>query len=154
VRNRTEDRHQRFSPGIKEDGMRFVWLMVVLAVVALVAAPALAQDMPGQGDPGKRIEGNVSAVDQQNKTVDVSGMTLHVTDKTQISGPGMKPSDLASLKEGDRVRASYSHKAGQDVADRIDIVAPGGAMAPGGGGGGMQQPSAPRGGSSGGGGGY
>lgn len=137
--------------------MKPLRLIVFLLAVALMAAPALAQqsdqgamgnqgsmsDQGAMSDPGagghakmQHVSGKISAIDQTNNTLQVSGETLKVTDKTKFKGT----SGLSSLKEGDQIHAAYKMvKAGENMATRIELMPPSSEAPAGGGAGGMEQ---------------
>jgi hypothetical protein len=136
------------------------------------AAPEQQQDPAAGGQAGpqaaapaaemKEIEGTISGLNAQQKSLKIGGFAglfgtdLQVTDQTRfVSAAGAAPADFSSLKEGDRVRASYQKVGDKNVANEIMILsAPG--QAPGAAGeekGGAAAPSAPEGGAAGAGGG-
>lgn len=128
--------------------MRFLTAVAsILALLALVVAPALAQTQapappgpPARPAPGagaitpekpttKEVEGTVKKVDPTAKSVQVSsgllglfGATLEVTDQTKISVEG-KDGALSDIREGARVKASYESRDGKNVAKSIDVMA-------------------------------
>jgi len=109
------------------------------AAVAQQQAPG-AQQPPEEGAaaPGaqpaeqmREVEGEISNVDMENRTVRVGGFAglfgtdLQVTDQTRIvPAPGAPAADFSSLKEGDRVRASYQRVGDRNVANEIVILSP------------------------------
>jgi hypothetical protein len=129
-------------------------LIVLLSVLALLLVPALAigagEDMGGMGGmKGQQMEGTISSIDMQNKIMHLqpsqagqAPMTLYLSDKTQVMGPEGAAMDWSSLKEGDRIRASFMKQDGKDMANKVEVLSGAGAGGAGGaGGGGMQQPS-------------
>ena len=136
--------------------MRPMRLIVLLAVLALMATPVLAQqsDQGSMGggmnaqDPGAggamnkmHAEGDVSNIDQQNKTLQLSEAgqapkTLHFSSNTQVIDQNGQMGSIGSLKDGDRIRANYKKSDGKNEATKLQIMAPAGQ-----GGGMMQQPS-------------
>jgi Cu/Ag efflux protein CusF len=128
----------------KEDGtMRFLTAVAsIVALVALVVAPALAQSQapappsstprPAPATPDKpttkEVEGTVKKVDPATKSVQVSsgllgifGATLEVTDETKIHVQG-KDGALSDIREGAKVKASYESRDGKNVAKSIDVM--------------------------------
>ncbi len=121
-------------------------LMVFLAIVVVVgfsapiamaqmaptpppkpAPPAAAPMTPSPLPPQeKTIDGPVKGVDPIEKTVKVGwfmglfSTTLHVDDNTQIAAQGSKLS-LVGIREGDRVKASYESRDGDNVAKSINV---------------------------------
>lgn len=86
-------------------------LLSAMAVMA-VAAPALVaatpqapapddKDKPGMLQP---VQGKVTAVDQEKKTISVAEKTLHVSENTLITRKG-ETIELAALKVGEEVHA-------------------------------------------------
>jgi Cu/Ag efflux protein CusF len=128
--------------------MRFLTAAAsIVALLALVAAPALAQTQapappgsaprpaPGAGAVApekpttKEVEGTVKKVDQAARSVQVSsgllgifGATLEVTDETKIHVQG-KDGSLSDIREGAKVKASYESRDGKNVAKSIDVMA-------------------------------
>jgi Cu/Ag efflux protein CusF len=127
--------------------MRFLTVMVwILAMLALVAAPVLAQTQapsasparPAPGAPAaekapekpKEVEGTVKKVDPATKSVQVSsgllglfGATLEVDDQTKINVQGKDKGSIADIQEGAKVKASYESRDGKNVAKTIDVMA-------------------------------
>jgi Cu/Ag efflux protein CusF len=74
----------------------------------------------------KLLDGPVKKVDSASRSVEVGwflglfGTTLEVTDDTHIAVAGQKGS-LADIREGDRVKASYEARDGQNVAKSIEV---------------------------------
>src|SRR5262249_10522582 len=76
----------------------------------------------------KQIEGTVSKVDASAKTIEVStgffglfGATVRVGDATQIRVLG-QPATLTEIRKGDRLKASYEVRAGNNIAKSIDVM--------------------------------
>jgi hypothetical protein len=105
--------------------------------------PGAAGAQQGQGAaPGqtKEVEGEISSIDAQNQTLRVGGFaglfgtSLQVTDQTKfVPSQGAEAVDFNSLKEGDRIRASYQMVGDRNVANEIEVISPkaGAAPAPG-----------------------
>lgn len=125
--------------------MRFLTAAAsIVALLALVVAPVLAQTTPpAPGSPArpapapekampektKEVEGTVKKVDPTTKSVQVSsgllgifGATLEVTDETKINVQG-KDGSLADIREGAKVKASYESRDGKNLARSIDVMA-------------------------------
>ncbi len=75
----------------------------------------------------KRLDGPVKKVDPASKAVEVGwffglfSTKLAVTDDTRIAVEGGKGS-LADIREGDRVKASYEARDGQNIAKSIEVI--------------------------------
>lgn len=75
----------------------------------------------------KLLDGPVKKVDPTSRSVEVGwflglfGTKLAVTDDTHIAVAGMKGS-LSDIREGDRVKASYEARDGQNVAKSIEVI--------------------------------
>jgi Cu/Ag efflux protein CusF len=120
-------------------------LIVLLSVLALLLVPALAIGAgEGMGDPkamkGQQMEGTISSIDMQNKIMHLqpsqagqAPMTLYLSDKTQVMGAAGAAMNWNQLKEGDRIRASFMKQDGKDMANKVEVLSPGGAAAPRGG---------------------
>jgi len=120
--------------------MKAVKLIVFLVVVGLMATPALAaggssdQGSSDQGAGGaakmSQAEGRIDKLDPSNKTMEVargeglSPLTLKVDRSTEIMDRNGAKVDFSTLKQGDRVWASYHRKDNQDVAQKITIMSP------------------------------
>lgn len=115
--------------------MKAVKLIVFLVVVGLMATPALAAN--GSSDQGaggaakmSQAEGRIDKLDPSNKTMEVargeglSPLTLKVDSSTEIMNRNGAKVDFSTLKQGDRVWASYHRKDNQDVAQKITIMSP------------------------------
>lgn len=95
-----------------------------------------AEQPPAAGAEGqqaemKEVEGKISSLDPQNKTMKVGGLAglfgteLHVTDQTRfVPGPGVPSADFSALKEGDRIRASYQKVGDRNVANEVVVLTP------------------------------
>jgi len=90
--------------------------------------PPGSQAPPPEVPKEKQIEGTVSKVDPVAKTVGVStglwgllGATVQVVEETQIMVQG-QPSALTGIKEGDRVKASYEVRDGNNLAKSIEVM--------------------------------
>jgi len=102
------------------------------------AAPSSQQPDPvgGGGDstgqPGQTVQGNISRIDQDNKTIDVAGQRLHIDDNTAFTAAaGAAPArDFSSLRQGERVQASYRREGDKNVANSIEVLPSAGAAAP------------------------
>jgi hypothetical protein len=70
----------------------------------------------------KTVTAKVTDVSKDQVKVDAAGkpMSLRITDATKVTIDGQKAS-VDSLKEGDRVRASYVHSGGEDSAMKLDV---------------------------------
>jgi hypothetical protein len=96
--------------------------------------PGAAQPAPEGAAPQaemKEVEGKISKIDPQGKMLKVGGLAglfgtdLHVTDQTKfVPGPGVPSVDFSSLKEGDRIRASYQKMGDRNVANEIVVLTP------------------------------
>jgi hypothetical protein len=96
--------------------------------------PGAAQPAPEGAAPQaemKEVEGKISKIDPQGKMLKVGGLAglfgtdLHVTDQTKfVPGPGVPSVDFSSLKEGDRIRASYQKMGERNVANEIVVLTP------------------------------
>lgn len=115
-------------------------LMVTGVVVAMAAAPALAQVQPSPTRPGAppaapppaekkthSVDGTVKKVDPAAKTVDVSsgmmgmrGAKLQLAEDTKIQING-KDATIAEIKEGAKVTATYESQDGKNVAKLIEV---------------------------------
>ncbi len=128
--------------------MRFLTALAsIVAILALVVAPVLAQTQPpatpgapARPAPGagvgaaapekttKEVEGTVKKVDPAAKSVQVSsgllglfGATLEVNAETKINVQG-KDGSIADIQEGAKVKASYESRDGKNVAKSIDVM--------------------------------
>ncbi len=123
----------------------------MVAMLAIAVQPAVAQTMPPSVPPGaagesnsplavqpqqqqtasppeaKLLDGPVKRVDPTSKAVEVGwffglfSTRLAVNDDTHIAVEGEKGS-LADIKEGDRVKASYEARDGQNIAKSIEVI--------------------------------
>ncbi len=124
-------------------------LTLAAAILMIAVQPVLAQTAPPPATPGapavsnpppveqeqrlssprgeKVVDGPVKKVDPASKSVEVGGFLgffrtrLAVTDDTQIAVEGGKGS-LADIREGDRVKASYEARDGQNIAKSIEVI--------------------------------
>jgi Cu/Ag efflux protein CusF len=131
--------------------MRIVTVLAsVVALVALVVAPVMAQSQPPASSApatsapapskapatdkavekakDKEVEGTVKKIDPAAKSVQVSsgllglfGATLEVNDQTKINVQG-KDGALSDIREGAKVKASYESRDGKNVAKSIDVM--------------------------------
>ena len=111
-----------------------------LAMAQMAPAPSPAPAPPAAAGPGnaptpgvagppqeESVDGPVKNVDPMAKTVKVGwflglfSTTLLVDDNTQIAVNGTKAS-LQDIREGDRVKASYENRGGENVAMSIDVM--------------------------------
>lgn len=114
-------------------------ILLVAAIAVLALTPALAQQAGQQQPPQQQqqqqkqeVEGEVSSLDKQNQTLTVGGLmgiggtTLQVTDQTRFEpGPGAEGArDFQALSEGDRIRATYSKRGDQNIAEQIIVLSP------------------------------
>jgi hypothetical protein len=89
------------------------------------------QKAPSAEAPVKEAEGKITYLDPQAHTMRIGGFAglfgtnLEVTDQTKFMAPGGKQVDFNSLKEGDRVRASYQRVGDRNIANQISIIPPG-----------------------------
>ncbi|MFH0809445.1 MAG: DUF5666 domain-containing protein [Pseudomonadota bacterium] len=115
--------------------MKVLKLMALLSVLVIMAVPAFAA---GGAAQSQEVQGQVSSIDQQNKTMQVGGKTLSFNDQTKVIGPRGEQSNISSLSEGEQVKASFMKQDGKNVAQRIELMMPSGGAGAGGGMGGMQ----------------
>jgi colicin import membrane protein len=120
--------------------VRMTMMGVALCAMAAGAAWAqIPQPTPGTGMTADRpaataaatsgmVEGTVKKVDPMAGTLRVSsglfglfGKTLQIGPDTQVSVDG-RDSNLAEIREGAKVKASYETRNGRTVATRIEAI--------------------------------
>ena len=120
-------------------------LMVLLAAVAFVIAPAVTWAAPqggwGSATSGtldyRAIRGEVIAVDLNSRTVQVTATEGSVTgpvsmelDDQTIVHQGILSRQLADIKVGEHVAITYDSSGGKRVADNVNILESSVAVAP------------------------
>jgi len=70
----------------------------------------------------KTVTGKIADISQDQVNVDAAGtpVNMHVTGSTQVTIDGEK-SSLDSLKQGDQVRASFTHSGGESTATKLEV---------------------------------
>lgn len=82
--------------------------LLAAATLLLFSATALAND----------IEGVIEAVDAENRTLTVQGITFHATDTTDYDD-GLRR--FEDLREGQRVEVDFQHIDGRHIATEIEL---------------------------------
>jgi hypothetical protein len=113
-----------------------VLFTMLLAGVSLPVARSEAPSRPNIGQaPGgapqdqiRELQGTVQSVDRETKALriahqpaDKPDTMLLMTDDTQVRIQG-RPASLAYIQRGTRIRASYQHRYGINLARHIEIT--------------------------------
>jgi Cu/Ag efflux protein CusF len=119
---------RRFAPLSLGLAVAVAMVLVSSVVMAQMTRPAPTERPESSRATVNSVEGTVSKIEPAAGKVQVSsglfglfGRTLEVTPDTQIQVQG-KQGSLAELREGDKVKASYEAKAGQNIARSIDVL--------------------------------
>jgi Cu/Ag efflux protein CusF len=116
---------RRFAPLSLGLAVAVAMVLVSSVLMAQMTRPAPTERPESSRPTVNSVEGTVSKIEPAAGKVQVSsglfGRTLEVTPDTQIQVQG-KQGSLAELREGDKVKASYEAKAGQNIARSIDVL--------------------------------
>jgi hypothetical protein len=109
-------------------------MSVIVTMMGVIAGPTgvLAQPSTPAASPRRAdasVEGTVKKVDRAKGTVEIAtgafglwAKTLEVRGDTQILAEG-RPLSLEDLHEGERVKAGYETRVGENFATSIEVVA-------------------------------
>lgn len=114
--------------------MRVTWLVVAAALLAVAAGGVFAAEIrplqavqPPQGGL-EQVEGEVREVNLLGRTIQVDGHAglfprqIVLGPDAAVIMPDGRQASITSLREGDRVQATYREAGGQNVAAEVRVL--------------------------------